>query len=88
MKKMMETIAITFLGGMLFTLLHVPLSWMLGPMSAVLLWTSVTRRRLVWPMWLRNGGLILLGYSMGLSFTLESASKSIRSFLICSSPHY
>lgn len=75
MKPIIETIVITFLGGMLFTLLHVPLSWMLGPMTAVLLWNTFTRRNLVWPTWLRNGGLLLLGYSMGLSLTLESTKK-------------
>ncbi|NOU97128.1 AbrB family transcriptional regulator [Paenibacillus sp. LMG 31456] len=75
MKRILETILITFVGGMLFTLLNVPLSWMLGPLAAVLLWTACTRRSLVWPIWLRNGGLLLLGYSMGLSFTLNSAKQ-------------
>jgi membrane AbrB-like protein len=73
MKRITETILVTFAGGLLFTLLHVPLSWMLGPLTAVLLWTTFTRRRLDWPGGLRNVGLALLGYSMGLSFTMESA---------------
>src|SRR5690606_3467786 len=73
MKRFIETVLLTFVGGVLFTLLHVPLSWMLGPMTAVVLWTTLTRRKLIWPVWLRNGGLMLLGYSMGLSFTLESS---------------
>lgn len=75
MKRILETIIITFLGGLLFTLIHVPLSWMLGPMTAAILWTTFTRRKLQWPLSLRNGGLIILGYSMGLSFTLESAKQ-------------
>jgi membrane AbrB-like protein len=75
MNRILETILITFAGGVLFTLLHVPLSWMLGPLTAVLLWTSFTRRALSWPTWLRNGGLLLLGYSMGLSFTMQSAKQ-------------
>ncbi|MFD0675396.1 MULTISPECIES: AbrB family transcriptional regulator [unclassified Paenibacillus] len=75
MKRILETVLITFAGGMLFTLLHVPLSWMLGPLAAVLVWTVCTRRSLVWPIRLRNGGLLLLGYSLGLSFTLNSAKQ-------------
>lgn len=75
MKRILETILVTFAGGMLFTLLHVPLSWMLGPLTAVLLWTAFTRRRLTWPSGLRNAGLALLGYGMGLSFTSESARQ-------------
>jgi len=75
MKPIAETIFITLLGGLLFTVLQVPLSWMLGPMSAVLLWTAVTRRKLTWPPWMRSAGLLLLGYSLGLSFTLESAQQ-------------
>lgn len=75
MKRIMETILVTFAGGMLFTLLHVPLSWMLGPLAAALLWTTLTRRLLAWPGGLRNAGLALLGYGMGLSFTIESARQ-------------
>lgn len=85
MKRILETILVTFAGGMLFTLLHVPLSWMLGPLTAVLLWTSFTKRRLTWPAGMRNAGLALLGYGMGLSFTMESArqiSSQLPSMLI------
>ncbi|MFE5320049.1 AbrB family transcriptional regulator [Paenibacillus sp. NPDC056579] len=85
MKRILETILVTFAGGVLFTLLHVPLSWMLGPLTAVLLWTSFTKRRLTWPAGMRNAGLALLGYGMGLSFTMESArqiSSQLPSMLI------
>ncbi|TDF99179.1 AbrB family transcriptional regulator [Paenibacillus piri] len=85
MIRLLETVLVTFIGGLLFTLLHVPLSWMLGPLTAVLLWTAFTKRSLTWPVWLRNGGLLLLGYSMGLSFTLTSArqiSSQLPSMLI------
>lgn len=75
MNRILETILVTFIGGLLFTLLHVPLSWMLGPLTAVLLWSVFTRRRLTWPTGLRNAGLAVLGYGMGLTFTLESAKQ-------------
>ncbi|NHN33944.1 AbrB family transcriptional regulator [Paenibacillus agricola] len=75
MNRFAETILVTFAGGMVFTWLHVPLSWMLGPLTAVLLWTALLRRSLAWPVGLRNMSLALLGYSMGLSFTMESARQ-------------
>lgn len=75
MLKLMETLAVTFVGGLLFMLLDVPLSWMLGPLSAAMLWQGLTKRELKWPVGFRNGGLLLLGYSMGLSFTVESARQ-------------
>ncbi|WP_079910113.1 AbrB family transcriptional regulator [Paenibacillus sp. 32352] len=75
MNRIVETLLVTFIGGLLFTLLHVPLSWMLGPLTAVLLWTAFTRRRMTWPAGLRNAGLAVLGYGMGLTFTLESAKQ-------------
>ncbi|WP_282941368.1 AbrB family transcriptional regulator [Paenibacillus sp. RC67] len=75
MNRILETILVTFAGGLLFTLLHVPLSWMLGPLTAVLLWSAFTRRRLTWPAGLRNAGLAILGYGMGLTFTAESARQ-------------
>ncbi|GCL72027.1 AbrB family transcriptional regulator [Paenibacillus naphthalenovorans] len=75
MLKLTETLAVTFVGGLLFTLLHVPLSWMLGPLTAVMLWQGLLKRELKWPVGLRNAGLLLLGYSMGLSFTAESARQ-------------
>ncbi|PZE22098.1 AbrB family transcriptional regulator [Paenibacillus xerothermodurans] len=76
MSRITETICVTFIGGVLFTLLHVPLSWMLGPLTAAVVWSSLVRRRLTWPGGLRNAGLALLGYSMGLSFTIDSVISS------------
>ncbi|MUG70257.1 AbrB family transcriptional regulator [Paenibacillus validus] len=75
--RLLETAAVTFAGGLLFSLMHVPLSWMLGPLTATLLWQGLTKRQLAWPVTLRNGGLLLLGYGMGLSFTMESARQIV-----------
>ncbi|SDD42353.1 hypothetical protein SAMN02799630_03477 [Paenibacillus sp. UNCCL117] len=71
----METAAVTWAGGALFTLLHVPLAWMLGPLTAIMLWQGVVKRPAAWPVSLRNGGLLILGYGMGLSVTAESARQ-------------
>jgi membrane AbrB-like protein len=72
-----ETLLIGIIGGVLFTFLHLPLAWMLGPLTAVLSWKVLLNRDLYWPVSFRNGGQMLLGYSMGLSFTIESARQIV-----------
>ncbi|MFJ8065669.1 AbrB family transcriptional regulator [Psychrobacillus sp. NPDC096426] len=72
-----ETLLCGLLGGFLFNLLNLPLSWMLGPLTAILIWKLLTKRDLYWPVSFRNGGQMLLGYSMGLSFTIASASQIV-----------
>lgn len=75
--RLIETILIAFAGGEVFTLMHFPLAWMLGPLTAVLFWQVMTKRKLYWPVGCRNGGQLLLGYSMGLSFTAQSARQIV-----------
>lgn len=67
------SILLTFLiascGGILFHWLHIPVPWFLGPMVAVLIGSRFSRIPLFWPSRIRNIGMIIVGYSMGLSFT-------------------
>jgi len=67
-----ETIAITIVGGGLFYLFTLPLPWMLGPLTGVMIWKGLTDRLLVWPNYFKNSGLILLGMSFGINFTIET----------------
>jgi hypothetical protein len=77
MRAWLETMLITLAGGAAFTLLHIPLSWMLGPLSAAMLWTAFTKRQLQWPVTLREGGLAVLGYMMGITFTKETGIQIV-----------
>lgn len=72
MLAMTETFIIATTGGAMFSLLYLPMPWMLGPLTFVLLWKSLTRRLLAWSIGLRNGGLMIMGYIMGSSFTYET----------------
>ncbi|QHE59970.1 hypothetical protein FHE72_02205 [Rossellomorea vietnamensis] len=60
------------LGGGLFTLLHLPLSWLLGSMVSVFLINKWTKFELAWPSFLRDLGLIIVGYSIGQSFSQKT----------------
>ncbi|AJY75064.1 AbrB family transcriptional regulator [Paenibacillus beijingensis] len=73
--QLIKSVIIASAGGLLFALLHFPLAWMLGPLTSVLVWQIAAKKKLYWPTGFRNGGQILLGYSMGLSFTAESARQ-------------
>jgi membrane AbrB-like protein len=63
------TLAAAGLGGMLFMLFHIPIPWLLGPMIAVLIGTTIMKGRYYWPSPIRNSGMIIIGYTIGLSMT-------------------
>lgn len=63
------TAFIAFIGGLIFTSLKTPIPWLLGPMAAVLICSRFIKMPLFWPTFIRNTGLIIVGYSIGLSFT-------------------
>jgi membrane AbrB-like protein len=76
--KVLQTLT-TFLiaaaGGLLFHLLHIPLPWMLGPLTAAMIYHTVSGGCARWPVQFRNLGLIVIGYSMGRTVTPETAGK-------------
>ena len=73
--QLLEALLCGLAGGAIFSWIGLPLAWMLGPLTAVILWNLLTKRTLYWPKSFKNGGQMLLGYSMGLSFTAESAAQ-------------
>lgn len=70
--RFLETLLVSLAGGFLFSLSHLPLPWLLGSLTAVMLWSLAVKRNTFWPVQLRNTGLIVLGYMLGVSFTLET----------------
>lgn len=61
-------------GGFLFYLSHLPLAWILGPMTFLIIWRSLFKKisTFIQPSFLKNGSFIILGISFGLSFTKET----------------
>ncbi len=62
-------------GGFIFEFLHVPLPWMLGPLTITLLYNAAGGNRARWPVQFRNAGLIVIGYSMGRTVTVETTEQ-------------
>ncbi|MDD4238409.1 MAG: AbrB family transcriptional regulator, partial [Desulfotomaculaceae bacterium] len=76
--RFMETLLVSLTGGLFFHLLQLPLPWLLGSLTAIMIWNLVGRRNLFWPVELRNSGLIILGYMLGSSFTSETGLQIIK----------
>lgn len=68
-----RTILVALAGGAVFEWIGMPLSWMLGPMTAILIWKEVLRKQASWSAKPRNFALVVLGFMTGRSFTPEVA---------------
>ncbi|MBE6182892.1 AbrB family transcriptional regulator [Heyndrickxia ginsengihumi] len=66
------TLIYALIGGYLFSLVHLPIPWLLGSLAAVMIGSKVGKVQLYWPVELRNTGLVIVGYTIGLSFTKEA----------------
>ncbi|MGD6805125.1 AbrB family transcriptional regulator [Rossellomorea vietnamensis] len=71
--KFFYTLLIGLAGGWVFSLLHIPLAWMLGSMTAVFAAEKLTPFKVYWPPIFRNIGLIIVGYAIGQSFSRDTA---------------
>lgn len=63
------TLLIAFIGGIVFDFLHIPVPWLLGPMISGFLATNLFQWPLMWPNSVRNTGMIIVGYTIGVSMT-------------------
>ncbi len=63
-------------GALLFQALNLPVPWLLGPMLASLIGSNVLKKQLyAWPSPIRNGALIMIGYTIGLALTGEALRR-------------
>ncbi|GAB7054364.1 MULTISPECIES: AbrB family transcriptional regulator [Paenibacillus] len=66
--SVLETGLIGAIGAVLFSLLHMPLPWMLGALTSVMVSRLGIRRTLAWPSSFRHIALAILGFMLGSSF--------------------
>lgn len=74
-KQIIITLFTTGVVGTLFMLFHIPVPWLLGPMVAMVIGTNVIKRRFVWHWKIRNLGMMIIGYTIGLSMTLSALNE-------------
>lgn len=71
-KSYLITAALGVISAYIFQLLHIPMPWLLGPLLTILALKLTTQLPLKWNKHFRNFGLVIAGYSIGHSFTLET----------------
>src|SRR5690242_5741251 len=75
------TLLIALVSGYIFTLVNMPIPWLLGPMIGVWLASRGMKSvKLHWPGYFRNAGLIAVGYAIGLSFTYSTLQEIANQF--------
>ncbi|MHC1761720.1 MAG: AbrB family transcriptional regulator [Negativicutes bacterium] len=72
-----NTFLLAAAGGLLFQAVSIPLPWMLGPLTLVVIWSQVMTKPVCWPPQLRNASLVLLGYMIGKAFTATAAQQML-----------
>jgi hypothetical protein len=78
MQQALSTLKIFFLaatGGVLFYYLQIPLAWMLGPLSFVVIRGQIRKQQQEFPLSVRNAALVVLGYLIGKAFTVKAAAQ-------------
>ncbi|WP_231571269.1 AbrB family transcriptional regulator [Gordoniibacillus kamchatkensis] len=78
LKSVILTCLAALAGVFVFTLIHMPIPWLLGPMIAVLIGNKLLKLPLAWPGYIRDVGILLVGYSMGLSLTKSALAEVVR----------
>jgi len=79
------TIFTALVGGMLFMILQLPIPWLLGPMITVLIASNVWKEHYGLPRQVRDTGMIIVGYTIGLSMTgkaLKEMSYQLPSMIL------
>ncbi|WP_026575390.1 AbrB family transcriptional regulator [Bacillus sp. UNC438CL73TsuS30] len=72
------SLVIAMIGGILFSIIHTPIPWLLGAMVSIFIGARFGKIQLYWPSGVRNAGLIIVGYSIGLSFTKSTLLQILK----------
>jgi membrane AbrB-like protein len=75
--QLLYSFVVAALGGLVFNYIHMPIPWLLGPMVAIFLLSRTGKFTPYWPVHIRNIGLIIVGYTIGLSFTKDALIQII-----------
>lgn len=78
MKQGFVTLMVAILGGLLFKLVHIPVPWLLGPMVTMVIVTNTLKRQFVWHVSIRNIGMMVIGYVIGLSMTASALQDMVK----------
>lgn len=67
--KMFFTFVVASVGGYLFSMIGIPVPWLLGPLIVLLIGNLIKPTYFYWPRKIKSVGMVLIGYTIGLSLT-------------------
>ncbi|MBB6452292.1 hypothetical protein HNQ94_000737 [Salirhabdus euzebyi] len=70
--KIILSISLSIIGGILFHYIHIPLPWILGPVTFLLVYKSIWKKETISSLHLRNISFVLLGIQIGSTFTTHT----------------
>ncbi len=73
--RLLVALLISLAGAGAFLLLGLPMPWLLGPMLAALVGSNLLKGSYAWPSPIRDGALIVIGYTFGLALTGEALRR-------------
>ena len=68
---MLKVLLLSLFGGYIFSLLHIPIPWMLGPIVVVMLTQFFYKGSLKWSGKLRDLGVVIVGTVIGVQFNID-----------------
>lgn len=68
---MLKVLVLSLIGGYMFSLLHIPIPWMLGPIVVVMLSQFFYKGPLKWSGKMRDLGIVLVGTVIGIQFNID-----------------
>ncbi|ARK29879.1 Putative ammonia monooxygenase [Halalkalibacter krulwichiae] len=71
MKAMLGVLILSLIGGFIFSLLRIPIPWMLGPIIVVMLVQFFYKEPLKWPGYLIDFGVVTVGTVIGVQFNTD-----------------
>ncbi|MGE7604062.1 AbrB family transcriptional regulator [Peribacillus sp. NPDC097675] len=71
LKGMLKVLLLSLIGGYTFSLLHIPIPWMLGPIVVVMLAQFFYKGPLKWSDQMRDLGIVIVGTSIGVKFNTD-----------------
>ncbi|MEG0380476.1 MAG: AbrB family transcriptional regulator, partial [Kurthia sp.] len=65
--KILFTFIVGSIGGLLFSIIGIPVPWLLGPLTFLLIGSSLKPDLFYWPKTYKSVGMVLIGYTIGLA---------------------
>ncbi len=76
-RLLLKTFAFSLLGAILFYFFYIPVPWLLGPLVIILFFQMAFKQSFQWHSKLQQTGLVVIGYMLGSSFTLDTGQQMI-----------